>query len=848
MAHTQKLRADPPPIRFLQHVLVIAIIAVAGYLAVSPAILGDFSSGDDVHLLRDHVLVNHPSLAHAVELFTIVHRDLYQPLLLLSFQLDFLFRGGDPQGMHATNVWLHLINAGLVYLFLHRVTRSWLIGAIAALLFVVHPISVESVAWLNGRTMLLSTGFLIAGMIAFEHFEQTRRWRWLVVALVMFVLTMMSKIRVELPALLILVQVAKCRWPDRRWWIGWTLATAVAAGFSAFALTTTSVSDMADIAAADMPGPPLARAFESLAWYFVHYMWPAGLSPWHPPRVPIAWSDPSVIAGILITFAVIVVPAAVFRWTRTPAVGIAWFLAAIFSTLQVVPTRAVLAGERYAYLPNIGLHWIVAAGAAYLILTAARTRWRVPATIAAAAPIVAIAIACVVVARATTAHYLDDLARARRIVEIYPDTEDVYKDLAWAYIRIGDTKTARDMAEKELGRPQSNRSAALQAVAWTHYLENDFAQAEAVLHTAIQVNPDYGKAHYRMGRVHEAQGRLDQAAHDYQQCLEITPTYLPALSDLARLYMKTGRLDDAEAVYRRILDQVNAYHVPAIYNLADIYMTQGRLELAVKKYEGLLSWLRSGDDAKNAATNLALCYERMGRVDDALATYGRVLAEDPTFPYALLNRAALLLRLDRPADAEEDYRTLLGADPKNQPALDAMQALLGAQGRFSELADLRMKSAQARRAPETEWNWVIWNLTLAGRDSHATELRAVRVRPDASSSLLDFAAAWRDISAGRFDDAEQTIRAACADGRTPPLVEINALTTALERASVTRPHDPWPFYFVGVVMETQGRPDVAALAYAECRSRAADPDWVRRAEAGLARVPRPSGTLPVTPG
>ena len=185
-----------------------------------PTLRGGFVGGDDHRLVLNHVLVNHPSLAHAVQLFTIVHRDLYQPLPLLTFSGEFavanllgLFDSGVEGGtwfFHLTNILLHAFNAVLVWLTIRMFQQrlrvpSLAVATVVALLFAVHPFQVEVVAWINGRMMLLSTLFALASILTFSRWLDAPRPRYAILTLVFVLLSSLSKVRVGLPLLLGLV-------------------------------------------------------------------------------------------------------------------------------------------------------------------------------------------------------------------------------------------------------------------------------------------------------------------------------------------------------------------------------------------------------------------------------------------------------------------------------------------------------------------------------------------------------------------------------------------------------------------------------------------------------------------
>jgi len=189
-------------------VYLILIIAAALMMGM-PTLRGTFIGGDDHRLVLNHVLVNHPSLTHALELFRIIHRDLYQPIPLLSFSFEFwiaeqfdLFANGVDAGawlFHLTNVLLHVCNALLVFCVVNRLSadrtsrRSALIAFVVAMGFAVHPLQVEVVAWINGRMMLLSTLFALATIGCLQRWLRSRRAWWVVATICCALLCAISK-------------------------------------------------------------------------------------------------------------------------------------------------------------------------------------------------------------------------------------------------------------------------------------------------------------------------------------------------------------------------------------------------------------------------------------------------------------------------------------------------------------------------------------------------------------------------------------------------------------------------------------------------------------------------------
>ncbi len=297
-----KSNDQEPESRLGYYLLGCVALVGAGLVVGWPALDGGFLGSDDEHLILNHALVNHPSLAHAVELFTISHRDLYQPIPLLTFQIEFAicstelwttWFGGTVDvlaaTMHRTNLAIHILNGLLVWVLLRRLAGGRFVPLMMALLFVVHPLAVECFAWLNGRMIMLSTTFSLASLILFDRgWEQcslaagdprglkpaarkgSARPRQvpapakslgvgsvllIVGVLVCVVLAMMSKVRPGLPLLFGLLALWRRPRPDRKTWFVVGAVAALAVCFTAVNIDMTRDSRMFEGADRQLQGP-----------------------------------------------------------------------------------------------------------------------------------------------------------------------------------------------------------------------------------------------------------------------------------------------------------------------------------------------------------------------------------------------------------------------------------------------------------------------------------------------------------------------------------------------------------------------------------------------------------------
>lgn len=583
--------------------VVFALAVLVGF----PALKGEFVGGDDHRLVLNHVLVNQPSIRHAIELFTIVHRDLYQPLPLLTFQLEFvvagwfdLFADGVERGawlFHFDNMWLHGVNALLVGAVLTMMTRRRVaegeagyaflaVGAesqtaaqavawTGALLFAVHPLQVEVIAWINGRMMLLSTMFALCAMLAFGRWLERKSGAAAVLTVLFVVLSAISKVRVGLTVLLFLVPLAQKRKLDGRFWLVWSICTVLVGGFAILNLWTTAEANFFAGGAEHLQGPTPVRVLLALASYFDHFVWPVGLSSYYPAPPRVAWGDPATVGAI----GTVLVALAILGWFSIKSVicrlGAVWFLAGIMDTLPFFPARNVLAADRYMYLPIIGLVWVVGAlGYALYRRWAGRRSASEPAAAAAIAAIVVIpllvAIGWRVAESYTTAH-----AQALRIATLFPREPRVWERLGWTYYRRGEYDKAIAAGERELVHDEPDiQSGAHQLIAMAEFKLGNHSIAFDLLTRTIEQDPESGLPYFRMATVHEELGNFEQAMRFYQRAVALAPQDTPTIRRLARVYRRLDRIEDARSMYRKALEN-NRHDVEAVIGLAELAIETG---------------------------------------------------------------------------------------------------------------------------------------------------------------------------------------------------------------------------------------------------------------------------------
>ncbi len=774
--------------------LLGALLLVAAGLVVGwPTLRGGYLSGDDEQLVMNHALVNHPSLGHAVTLFRILHRDLYQPLPLLTFQVQFALHGGTVWLLHLGNVLLHIGTGLLIWRFLVRLVGGHLSPLLAALLFLLHPLNAECLAWLNGRMIMMNTAFTILTVMAFDRWSEPlwsppagrhrpAGWLGAGVTLLAGVAAMISKAWITLPLLLLLLPLWRRYRPNRRWWALWGVLLAVTAGFVYLNVGATDASGLFEGAEKQLHGPVPARMLLALGWYVTHYFWPAGLSPYYAPPKEIAWTDGGVLLGLAVLGAMVPIAVASWRRTRVTALGLGWFLVAIAPGLLTVMARNLMVADRYTYLANVGLHWSVAH---WLSVVLDRCTGRSRPLLGAA--IAGLALALATVSRLTASYYHDDDAKIKRVLACFPDHPTLLTTSGWFHFERGDYEGALRLANEELARFRDDavayyRAKNLRAIA-EYYRSGDLAAAEHDLRDAIAAAPEYAKSYYRLGMIYHDRGRDAEAVSLLETAIEKAPGFNPAINLLARIYRQQNRLDLAAEWYRKALDSAHGYDVAAINALGEIEIERGDYESAVGRYRDLLAWHPLDVRAR---INLALAWRLLGRDREAAAECDYLLANHPGDLRALVAATDYLRTRQRYRDAAAVWSQALAAEPQRQD-LQAWTALH--QWYAGDLAATRRLLGQVPEPGPPIAPLV--RLLLAVREGREAE-------------VLQGTADWSDGPVG-FGAARSTYA-----------------LEALEFAAQLEPESPWPYYVTAAVLLAK-RQFALAQAFREgfaARSRA----------------------------
>jgi Tfp pilus assembly protein PilF len=477
----------------------------------------------------------------------------WHPATWLSHMADVQLFGLNPGGHHVTNLLLHVAGTLTLFGFLRRATGAEWRSALVAALFAVHPLHVESVAWIAERKDVLSTFFLMLTLWAYVAYAEARTTRRYLIVLLCFALGLMAKpMLVTLPVLLLLMDI----WPLGRTSVrsaGWFSSPRAAPGtllirekVPLFALA--AVVGMATFVVQSQVGAVgtlaqlpvsyrLANAVLSYVRYAWQMVWPSGLAVFYPypPALPPWWH---VVGGgaLLIGVTILAVRAA----NRRPwlLVGWLWYVITLLPVIGLFQAGDQLMADRFTYVPLVGLFIIVAWGGADLLQRQPRLQ---PA---AAVVALGVVLACAVVARGQVQYWRNSETLWRRALAVTTGNHRAHAGLAEALAR--QDKTDEAIAEYR----QALRIVADQAE-WRNNLGLLYARQDKVIEAmgqfaiATRVRPGFVDAHNNLGAMHARAGQWSAAIAAYAEAIRLAPDNALAHGNLARALASEGRITEA---------------------------------------------------------------------------------------------------------------------------------------------------------------------------------------------------------------------------------------------------------------------------------------------------------------
>jgi len=636
-------RADSPRWRTVALVLGLALAVLALYWPVRGH---EFVSYDDEVYLKAN-----PHVARGLDwgeirwAFGFEHYAAnYHPLTWLSHMLDVQLFALEPGPHHLVNAALHALNAVLVFFLCRALLESAWAAALAAALFALHPLRVESVAWASERKDVLCAAFFLAALLAYVRYGRAPslgRYAWVVV---LFALSLLAKpMAVTFPCVLLLLDF----WPLRRFSGGAATPLALAPSLApthpgetraeeprarfrygllleklplaALAALGAVATWLAQEGAASGTGavPLDQRLWNALASYGVYLresFWPARLAVYHPLASMVEADPLAVLRLPAVLGALVLVSVSAVAWrqrARWPwfLVGWLWFLGTLVPVIGLKQVGTQAHADRYTYLPLIGVAWSVGGLARELVRAWPRARLGLGALSVAA--LLALSLAT----RAQLATWQDTPTLFEHAIAVTEKNHLAHAALGAYWLEKGERERAEkelttalgycaldpnalttlgklylDAGELEAAERQLTLAKRLGATKWVRYQlgrlrsqQHDFARAAREFEAALELDPSLVDAHYNLGQVRYNLGDEAGARASFERALALDGAHAGAWNGVGVLALEAGDAVEAERCFRRALEKDPDY-ADALNNLGVALERQGLMEEARRCY------------------------------------------------------------------------------------------------------------------------------------------------------------------------------------------------------------------------------------------------------------------------
>jgi tetratricopeptide (TPR) repeat protein len=611
-----------------------------GLVAVTWAVFGqtlahDFVNFDDhVYVYDNPLIIRGLSAEGITSAFTHTHARNWHPLTTVSHMLDCQLYGLNASGHHLTNVILHTISVLLLFLVLNQMTGALWQSAFVAAIFAIHPLHVESVAWIAERKDVLSGLFFMLTLGAYAWYAQAPSPpRYLLVVLLVGFGLMAKPMLVTLPFVLLLLDY----WPlarigGQRSEIGSRLRRLITEKIPLFLLSffsciATLFAQRQNPTAIDqLPFVwRLNNTFVSYVTYIWQMLWPARLAVFYPypnNRVPI------VEVILAISFLVSVTLLVIYLRRAKPylVTGWFWYLGMLVPVIGLVQVGEQVHADRYTYLPQIGLYIMIAWTAGDLLLESTARVHRALASAVAAIAIVSLGVR----AFGQASYWKNSETLWNNTLAVTGENDVAHNNLGFLFLRRGQLDEAISQFQAALNIRSRNSE--------THYnlgaaliqsnLGNALARKqlwdEAIDHLqeAVRLRPDYADAYFNLGSVLFQQGHIEQAIAQWRKALAIRPRDAEAHRNVASALRGQGNVKEAISEYEQALNIAPEDSV-VLNNLAwilatspDASMRDGAraVTLAVKSVQ------ISGGGDPNFIRTLAAARAEAGQFAEAVAT------------------------------------------------------------------------------------------------------------------------------------------------------------------------------------------------------------------------------------
>ena len=694
----QSVVPAPPQVRPALVAAICAALVIVTLAAFWKVHSSGFVMLDDDEYVTTNVHVQQGLSGDSVAwAFTSTEAANWHPVTWLSHMLDVQLFGMDAGRHHLTSLLLHAINAVLLFLLLFRMTGALWRSAFVAALFALHPLHVESVAWIAERKDVLSTLFWLLTTGAWLYYVKSKQAAPYVLMLAFFALGLMAKpMLVTLPFTLLLLDY----WPLQRLTLPihgrlaelrkllWEKAPLFAMTAASCVITVIAQKGSGAVQTLSQLslGGRMETALRAYGAYLGKMILPSSLAVYYP-HPQSGFSVESMAAAFLViaggTFLA-------FRmWKKAPylSFGWLWYVGTLVPVIGLVQVGEQTMADRYTYIPLIGIFIAITWGIADYVK--GNGALRQGASVAAAVVLAALFGGT----RVQTGYWADSEALLGHALEVTSDNWLAHNNIGLVMYREGRTQDAI-----------------------AHYTE------------ALRIDPNYSDAHNNLGNALSAVGRVNEAIPHYNEALRVQPDAPNLLTNLGWALLRANRLSEAIPCFERAL-KINPGFADAHLCLGSAMDTAGRMPEALEQYQQVL---RINPDSAQALNAMGMIYGKMNRFSESIERLEQAVKIAPDFSDARVNLGVSLDHAGRTSEALEQFQTALRIQPDSTRALGNLLAAMEKLNKLSEGIERFQQAVRENPNSAADRFHLGIALTHAHRIEEAREhlQKALQINPD----------------------------------------------------------------------------------------------------------------------
>lgn len=547
--------------------------------AFGRSLVQGFAPIDDSYLIVGNLAVRGVTFENVRMIFTTFDPELYIPLTLFSFQLNYLASELAPWSYHLANLLLHAANALLVGSVLEKLTKQRTLSLFGGMLFALHPLHTEAVVWIAGRKDLLSTFFFLLSFLCFVSWVErkrqvkssTQQWKWYLSSLFCFLCALLSKVNtVTLPVVLLLTDVLVLRRRDVRR----VLLEKIPYILLALVFMGVATLGKERVLTSSTTLETLLMAGRSTVFYLQKFFIPMGLTVFYSHQGPINITDLQFAAPALLALVLLVLSMWYLWKQRTIAFGFLWYFIILSPTfLNFHKGDAMFfAVDRYVYLPSVGILLLLIVGMTWIL-----ERWRSISFWIPCGMGVSIVILFTLLSLHQTRFWDSPELLFHHALDLYPESVPARTDLARMLREQGRTTDAFTLLKEGLRYGDDGHLHL--AAGYIYAKVGQVHDAEEQFRVALDMLPKNPEPVFSLGSLKEQTGDIGAAEEFFQRAIAMDPSYVGARVRLGRILLARGMRDEARREFQEALGW-NRSSRGALLGLADMTAAEGDSEQA----------------------------------------------------------------------------------------------------------------------------------------------------------------------------------------------------------------------------------------------------------------------------